>query len=53
MYEQANAVHGGRLAEFQQLEAKAKKAKMGMWQQAKDQRESPADFKKRMKKETE
>ncbi|TKA54851.1 hypothetical protein B0A53_02660 [Rhodotorula sp. CCFEE 5036] len=54
VYEQANAVHAGRLAEFHRLEDAAKKARRGMWAQGKDSRpESPADFKKRMRKEAE
>lgn len=52
MYEQANAVHAGRLAEFHQLEDAAKKARRGMWARGDAaERESPAEFKKRMRKE--
>ncbi|GAA5989769.1 hypothetical protein JCM10908_002313 [Rhodotorula pacifica] len=51
VYEQANAVHGGRLAEFHRLEEGAKKARLGMWAQKGEERESPAEFKRRMKKE--
>lgn len=54
MYEQANAVHAGRLAEFHRLEDAAKNAQRGMWAEGKDARpESPAEFKKRMRKEGE
>lgn len=54
VYEQANAVHAGRLTEFHRLEDAAKKAQRGMWAGGKDSRpESPAEFKKRMRKETE
>ncbi|GAA5870510.1 hypothetical protein JCM3774_003693 [Rhodotorula dairenensis] len=52
VYEQANAVHAGRLAEFHRLEDAAKKARRGMWAHGDAaERETPAEFKRRMKKE--
>ncbi|GAA6017979.1 hypothetical protein JCM8202_006222 [Rhodotorula sphaerocarpa] len=51
VYEQANAVHAGQLTEFRRLEDRAKRARVGMWRQKQEERESPAEFKRRMKRE--